>query len=70
MRGELAHKALQTAIDTIVARHESLRTHFDTVDGEPFQVIEPTRHIPIPRIDLNALDTASRQSEAHRAAPA
>src|SRR5262245_49377516 len=40
LRGELDLEALERTINTIVERHESLRTHFGEVDGEPVQVIE------------------------------
>jgi len=40
LRGALDVKALEWAINTIVERHESLRTHFEEVDGEPVQVME------------------------------
>ena len=33
LRGELDLEALERTIQAIVARHESLRTHFATVDG-------------------------------------
>ncbi len=39
LKGELDRNALQIAINTLVARHESLRTTFDTVDKQPVQVI-------------------------------
>jgi amino acid adenylation domain-containing protein len=39
IRGELNVEALRRALATIVARHESLRTHFELIDGEPVQVI-------------------------------
>src|SRR5436305_5934458 len=44
LRGELDRDALGRAIDTIVARHESLRTHFAETDGEPVQIIAPELH--------------------------
>ena len=52
LRGELDRAALVRTIQTIVARHESLRTHFAVVDGEPVQVIEPERRIAVPVEDL------------------
>ncbi|MFL6245714.1 MAG: amino acid adenylation domain-containing protein, partial [Thermoanaerobaculia bacterium] len=47
LRGALDVDALRSAIQTIVARHESLRTHFEQIDGVAFQVIEPEREIPL-----------------------
>ena len=47
LKGELDRGALERAINTIVERHESLRTHFVEVDGEPVQVIEPAVRIEI-----------------------
>ena len=41
LKGELDRGALERTINAIVERHESLRTHFGEVDGEPEQVIEP-----------------------------
>ena len=37
LRGNLNHAALEQAINALVERHESLRTHFAEVDGEPVQ---------------------------------
>ena len=39
LRGELDHDALRRALDALVSRHESLRTTFAVIDGEPVQCI-------------------------------
>ncbi|QUQ65089.1 non-ribosomal peptide synthetase [Kutzneria sp. CA-103260] len=51
LRGPLDQKALQQALNTLVQRHESLRTTFDTVDGEVVQVIADGGSLPLHRID-------------------
>ncbi len=55
LRGSLDLEALQRAIDTIVERHEILRTHFAQIEGEPVQVIEPPRACELPLEDLSGL---------------
>jgi hypothetical protein len=41
MKGQLSIPALSSALNALVARHEILRTSFDTCDGELRQVIGP-----------------------------
>lgn len=47
IEGELDVQRLQSVIDKLVQRHESLRTSFDWMDGELVQFISPTVHCPI-----------------------
>ncbi len=61
LRGELDRQALEKTINTIVTRHESLRTHFAEIEGEPVQVIEPELRIELRVEDLTALDEEERQ---------
>jgi Condensation domain/TubC N-terminal docking domain len=67
LRGALDHRTLQRTIDTIVERHDSLRTRFGVVDGEPIQIIEPYLRVPIPVEDLSALDAAGQDAVVHAA---
>lgn len=60
LRGPLDEGALRQAIATIVARHESLRTHVAEVDGEAVQVIVPEVTIPLPIEDLSAWGEEAR----------
>ena len=55
LRGNLDLQALQRAVDTIVERHESLRTHFAQLEGEPVQIIEPPRAWELPLEDLSGM---------------
>ncbi|MDB4965383.1 MAG: linear gramicidin synthase subunit, partial [Myxococcales bacterium] len=63
LRGRLDVEALRRAIETIVARHEVLRTTFQIVDGEPEQQIHAPRVWPLVVADLAALDPAAREAE-------
>ncbi|HEY2306853.1 MAG TPA: condensation domain-containing protein, partial [Streptosporangiaceae bacterium] len=67
LRGELDREALERTVSAIVERHESLRTHFVAVDGEPVQVIVPALRIPVPVDDLSGLDEALRPAAAQAA---
>ena len=62
LRGNLDWQALERTLQTIVQRHESLRTHFGDVDGEPVQVIVPELRIDVPVEDLSGLDEDAQQA--------
>src|ERR1700721_2682038 len=66
LKGQLDEDALRRAINTIVERHESLRTHFETVEGEPVQVIEERMQIMIPMEDLSELEEAEKQERVEQ----
>jgi non-ribosomal peptide synthetase component F/acyl carrier protein len=65
--GELDRQALQRAIDTIVERHEVLRTRFVEFDGQPVQSIQPELRIQVPFEDLTCLDEDARSRRLHAA---
>ena len=56
LRGNLDLHALQAAVEALVTRHESLRTRFEEIDGEPSQIIETEVKVPIVIEDLSDLD--------------
>src|SRR6185503_16231437 len=58
--------ALERSLNEIVRRHESLRTTFGAVGGEPVQFIKPALHVPLAVNDLRHLPDAERQQEALR----
>jgi amino acid adenylation domain-containing protein len=55
LTGPLRVDLLRRAADEIVRRHESLRTVFTSVDGEPRQAIQPPRAAELPLIDLTGI---------------
>src|SRR5258708_3412734 len=61
LRGPLDVDALRRTIQTIVDRHESLRTHFAQVEGEPVQVIVPRMQVEAPIEDFGDLPIEQRQ---------
>jgi len=60
LKGELNRGAIERAIQTIVDRHESLRTHFAEEDGQPMQVIDDDLRIETQFEDLSGLEPAAR----------
>jgi amino acid adenylation domain-containing protein/non-ribosomal peptide synthase protein (TIGR01720 family) len=66
--GELDLAALDTTFSELVRRHESLRTTFRAVDGEPVQEIHPPVPQALPRVDLADLSSERREGEVRRLA--
>ena len=59
--GPLQPSALERALQTLVERHEILRTTFDAGGSEPVQVISPARPQALPAIDLRSHPPPERE---------
>ncbi|MGH3875074.1 MAG: amino acid adenylation domain-containing protein, partial [Pseudonocardiaceae bacterium] len=66
LRGELDIDALAVAFTGLVARHESLRTTFEAVDGRGMQVVHPPYEVTLPVLDLSGLAQPERAAELDR----
>ncbi|MFG6100119.1 condensation domain-containing protein [Leptothoe sp. ISB3NOV94-8A] len=68
LRGDLDVAALKCAWQDLVQRHESLRTRFVLVDGQPYQRVQPTGAVSLTQLDWQDLPsadpTAAIQSQA------
>ncbi|MGH9302077.1 MAG: condensation domain-containing protein, partial [Acidimicrobiales bacterium] len=65
--GELDLEALSGALTGLVARHESLRTTFGSVEGRGVQAVHPPSVVSLPVVDLSdlaRLDVTGSQREA------
>jgi amino acid adenylation domain-containing protein/non-ribosomal peptide synthase protein (TIGR01720 family) len=72
IEGELEPEVMQRALREIVRRHETLRTTFRSVEGEPAQVIAQVVDMEVPYMDarLRVADPADAWNEAMRLAAA
>lgn len=68
INGPLNQAALHYALNTIVQRHEALRTSFVSSAGHPAQMIARSVSLHVPGIDLRALPEARREHEINRLA--
>ncbi|HYP01542.1 MAG TPA: amino acid adenylation domain-containing protein, partial [Pyrinomonadaceae bacterium] len=68
--GQLDHDALEQTLSEIMRRHETLRTSFPAVDGQPVQVVSPAHRANIPVIDLTPVNEGEREAEVRRRAAA
>jgi len=74
LAGPVRPEVLEGALREVVARHESLRTVFEEVDGEPLQIFRPEPDLRFEIEDLSHLAPADREAavdgaiahEAHR----
>ncbi|MFH0245768.1 amino acid adenylation domain-containing protein [Streptomyces sp. HK10] len=54
LRGPLDTALLQRSVDTLVRRHETLRTALAEQEGEPVQLVHPGCRLPVAVTDLSA----------------
>ena len=68
--GPLNVEVLKRAFEIVIERHASLRTVFDSVEGEARQIVLPDVELKIPIIDLAGFPQGEREAEALRIASA
>jgi amino acid adenylation domain-containing protein len=68
LSGSVNPEALQKSLNDLVARHESLRSRFQSVDGIPYCVIEPHASAALEQMDLTGIAQIGREAMALRAA--
>jgi len=68
LTGGLDIPALEKSLTEIARRHESLRTKFLVVDGDPMQVIAAPQMISLPVTDLSDLGPTQREVRAQQLA--
>ena len=68
LREMLDVAALEQSIHEIIGRHESLRTTFAMLEGEPVQIIAPSLSVPLLVVDLTDHPESEREDEARRLA--
>ncbi|HEY5006186.1 MAG TPA: amino acid adenylation domain-containing protein, partial [Ktedonobacteraceae bacterium] len=68
LKGVLNVRALEVALRELVTRHESLRTVFPIVQGQPVQYITPSERIVLMQIRFEGLTLLEQEHEAQRLA--
>ncbi|MBD2567364.1 non-ribosomal peptide synthetase [Anabaena lutea] len=61
--GNLNITALESCLNEIIKRHESLRTTFIAVEGLPIQVITENLQLSLPVIDLQTLSKSEQETQ-------
>jgi amino acid adenylation domain-containing protein len=64
LTGRLDVDALRRALDELVRRHEILRTTFEEMDGQPWQVVHDPQPTHLEVVDLRDLPATERQASA------
>ena len=66
LRGDLDESALESALRSLIERHEALRTSFVLQEGEPVQLVRDSWEFELARVDLREHDSATREEECQR----
>ncbi|HLI09340.1 MAG TPA: amino acid adenylation domain-containing protein [Ktedonobacteraceae bacterium] len=57
---------LERCFETIIRRHETLRTTFAMIDGQPVGIVSPPQPVHLGFIDLRAAPLEEREEQAHQ----
>ena len=68
LTGRVDLRALERALNEVVCHHESLRTVFVAINGEPMQVVKQAQEIRLSPIDLRPYSEPEREAEVSRRA--
>ncbi|MGH1392474.1 MAG: amino acid adenylation domain-containing protein [Trichormus sp.] len=68
LTGILDVELLERSLNTIIQRHEVLRTNFKTVDGNPVLQIQPSVTLPLNLIDLQTFNPIEQDEEVRHLA--
>ncbi|HYO57344.1 non-ribosomal peptide synthetase/type I polyketide synthase, partial [Archangium sp.] len=68
VKGPLEVASLEWSLRELCRRHESLRTTFALVQGQPVQVISPEPGLQLAVVDLSGLSEQEREAEVQRRA--
>ncbi len=68
LKGELNTAAFMAALDTIVERHEVLRTHFEVREDQTYQVIAEGVGADVEQLDLSDLDDSDQLHQVQQLA--
>ncbi len=63
LEGNLNVEYLEQSINEIIKRHESLRTSFETISGQPKQIIKEARNLSLTKVDLGQTPLNQQQDE-------
>ena len=63
LRGEFDVDIFRKCLKEIGNRHETLRTTFSMMDGEPVQLISLHQELPVEYIDLEAIPNEHRETQ-------
>ncbi len=66
LSGPLDSSAMEHALTSLIARHESLRTTLQLQGKEPVQVVASEIPLPVTQIDLTNFPESEREAEGHR----
>ncbi|HXB53930.1 MAG TPA: amino acid adenylation domain-containing protein [Vicinamibacteria bacterium] len=66
LQGRLNLGALEGSLNSIISRHEALRTTFPAVEGRPAQVIAPELELRMATADFGGHPESEREREARR----